>query len=448
MKNKNIIFVCSNCGNEYPRWLGKCEGCGEWNTLKEVAAKDMEVVKEIEEKGECRIGNLARLSEANFEGERFLSNIEEWDRVLGGGMVRGSMILIGGEPGIGKSTLMIQVVDALVRENKNVLYVSGEESLAQVAGRAKRLGAEMDRIDFLDSVWLENIEKIATGNKYNLLVIDSVQTLISSQLSGSFGSMAQIRYCVARLMQLAKKENLTILLVGHVTKDGEVAGPRVLEHLVDVVLFFEGERSEELRVLRVFKNRFGATDETGVFVMTESGLKSVVDVSKQFLKERKTGVPGSVVCVAMEGTRPFLIEIQAIVDRTQFGNPRRTSVGVDLARLSMLLAVLGKRAKINIYDKDVYLNVVGGFKLKDRSTDLGVVMAICSVVLDKPVLSDVAVFGELGLLGEVRRVKSMDKRIMEARKMGFKKIYGPIMEKKYDDFFSIDNIGKIIADIF
>ncbi|MFZ5392484.1 MAG: DNA repair protein RadA [Patescibacteria group bacterium] len=448
MKNKNTMFVCNNCGNEFSRWLGKCESCGEWNTLKEVAAKDMEVVKEIEKRGEYKVGNLAKLSDANFEGERFLSKIEEWDRVLGGGMVRGSLILIGGEPGIGKSTLMVQVADALTRDGKKVLYVSGEESLAQVGGRAKRLGTKTEDIDFLDSVWLENIEKIAVGKKYGLMIIDSVQTLVSSQLGGSLGSMAQIRYCVARLMQLAKKENLIILLVGHVTKDGEVAGPRVLEHLVDVVLFFEGERTEELRVLRVFKNRFGATDETGVFVMTETGLKSVVDVSKQFLKERKTGVPGSVVCVAMEGTRPFLIEIQAIVDRTQFGNPRRTSVGVDLARLSMLLAVLGKRAKINIYDKDVYVNVVGGFKLKDRSTDLGVVMAISSVVLDKPISPEVAVFGELGLLGEIRRVKSMDKRIMEAKKMGFQKIYGPSIEKRYENFWQVDNIGNIIAEIF
>lgn len=447
MSPKKVLFVCDNCGNEYSRWMGKCEACGEWNTIKEVSAKDMQAVKEIEEKGDYRVGTLTKLSEADFEGERWRIGLDEWDRVLGGGMVRGSLILIGGEPGIGKSTLMLQVGSLVSQLEKKVLYVSGEESLAQVGGRAKRLGLRMDKIDFLDSVWLENIEKVVLEQKHNLVVIDSVQTLVSTQLGGSLGSMAQIRFCVSRLMQLAKNNNICILLIGHVTKDGEVAGPRVLEHLVDVVLYFEGERTEELRVLRVFKNRFGATDETGVFVMTETGLKSVLDVSKQFLKERKSGVPGSAVCVAMEGTRPFLVEIQAIVDRTQFGNPRRTSVGVDVARLSMLLAVIGKRAGLNIYDKDIYLNVVGGFKLKDRSTDLGIALAIGSVVLDKPVPTEVAVFGELGLLGEVRRVKAMEKRVMEAKKMGFKQIYGPLQSKKIDDYRQIESIGQFISSI-
>jgi len=445
MSDKKVVFVCNNCGNEYSRWMGKCEACGEWNTLKEVAAQDLAIVKELEDANQFGAGKLSKLSEAVFEGKRWLSGIEEWDRVLGGGMVEGSLILIGGEPGIGKSTLMIQVVSALVDSGKKVLYVSGEESLAQVGGRARRLGLVAEAVDFLDSVWLENIEKITQEGRYNLVVIDSVQTLISSGLGGSLGSMAQIRYCVSRLMQLAKKNNITILLVGHVTKDGEVAGPRVLEHLVDVVLFFEGERSEDLRILRVFKNRFGATDETGVFVMAENGLNSVVDVSKQFLKERRVGVPGSAVGVAMEGTRPFLVEIQAIADRTQFGNPRRTSVGVDSSRLTMLLAVVGKRTGIDIYDKDVYLNVVGGFKLKDRSTDLAVVLAVVSVILEKPIPENVAFFGELGLLGEIRRVKSMDKRVGEAKKMGFERVFGPISDKKNIGAQSVGSLEELIG---
>lgn len=423
--NNNSIFVCNNCGNEFSKWMGKCEACGEWNSLREVSKKDMEAVKELSQDHEWREGKLQKLSEANFENQRFVCGIEEWDRVMGGGIVKGSLTLFGGEPGIGKSTLMLQVADGLTREKKKVLYVSGEESLPQVADRAKRLVVKIDGIDFLDSMYLEKIENIVRQNKYDYIIIDSVQTLVSNSLSGGVGSIMQIKYCVAKLMQLAKGSGVTILLVGHVTKQGEVAGPKVLEHLVDVVLYFEGDRLGDLRILRALKNRYGAIDETGVFVMTQDGLKSVADISKMFLKERVVGVPGSVVSVAMEGTRPYLVEIQAIADSTSFGNPKRTSVGVDMSRLSMLLAVLGKRAEVNVYDKDVYVNVVGGFKLKDRSTDLGVLAAIASVIMNRAIDNDVIVFGEVGLLGEVRRVKSGEHRVREAKNMGFKRIFCP-----------------------
>ncbi len=421
--NKNNIFVCDNCGNEYPKWSGRCEACGEWNTLKQLSKKDMEAIKEISVEGEWREGKLSKLSEVDNHNQRYVCGIEEWDRVMGGGIVKGSLTLFGGEPGIGKSTLMLQVCDGLIRTSKKILYVSGEESLPQVADRANRLNVEVKEIDFLDSMYLEKIEDVVRQNGYDYVVIDSVQTLVSKTLSGSVGSIMQIKYCVSKLMHLAKGFGVTILLVGHVTKMGEVAGPKILEHLVDVVLYFEGDRSSELRILRGLKNRYGSIDETGVFVMTSQGLKNVADISRMFLKERVVDVPGSVVSVAMEGTRPFLVEIQAIADSTSFGNPKRTSVGVDMTRLSMLLAVLGKRAGINVYDKDVYLNVVGGFKLKDRSTDLAILAAVASVIVNRPIENDVVVFGEVGLLGEVRSVKSTEKRVREAISMGFKNIY-------------------------
>ncbi|MBU0647622.1 DNA repair protein RadA [Patescibacteria group bacterium] len=423
---RDKMFVCNNCGNEYSRWMGKCEACAEWNTLKEVSKKDIDVIQDIESSAEgYKAGELSKLSDGDFEGKRLKSSFDEWELVLGGGVVEGSVTLFGGEPGVGKSTLILQVCNDLVNKGYKILYVSGEESLAQVGGRAKRMGVAGEKIDFLDSVYWEQIEKIVEEGDYNLVVIDSVQTLMSSKLSGGLGSMVQLRYCVARLTQYLKKKNIAAILVGHVTKEGEVAGPKILEHMVDVVLMLEGERSGDLRVLRSRKNRFGSVDETGVFVMSQAGMKSVDQVSKMFLKERKIGIPGSAISVAMEGTRPYLVEIQSIADRTVYGTPKRTSVGLSLSRLSMLLAVLGKRAALDIYDKDVYLNVVGGFKLEDRSTDLGVITAIASVVLGRPVYEGAVMIGEVGLLGEVRRVKGIKKRVKEARNMGFDKIIVP-----------------------
>ena len=442
------VFICNSCGNEYSRWMGKCDACGEWNSLKEVSKADIEIVKEVEKTTDLKYGELKKLSDGKFEGGKYVSGIGEWDRVLGGGLVKGSMCLIGGEPGIGKSTLLMQVAGKFVEQGIGVLYISGEESINQVAGRADRLGLETEEIDFLDSIYIEQIESILKDNKYQVVVVDSIQTLASLKLSGGIGSIAQVKYCVARLMQIAKSLDISIILIGHVTKEGEVAGPKVLEHLVDAVVFFEGERSESLRVLRLLKNRYGAVDETGVFVMGESGLNSVSNISKLFLKERKKGVPGSVLSVTLEGTRPFLVEIQSIADRTSFGNPKRTSIGVDSARLSMLLAVLGKRAGVNIYDQDIYLNVVGGFKLVDRSTDLGVVAAVASVVLDRPVASDIVIVGEVGLLGEIRRVKAIDKRINEALLMGVNKVYGPKVETKNQNYIGVSSVEELLKMLF
>lgn len=448
MKKRDVLFVCDSCGNEYPRWMGKCEACGEWNTFREVSKKDLEATREVENQNEQGEAKLTKLSEGNFEGKRVISGLEEWDRVVGGGLVEGSLILIGGEPGIGKSTLMLQICNCLAKKQEKVLYTSGEESLTQVGGRAKRLNLLTDEIDFIETSSLETIIKVVKQNDYKFVVIDSIQTLTSGMIGGGLGSIVQVRYCAAKIMELAKANNISILLVGHVTKEGEVAGPRILEHLVDAVLYFEGERSGDLRVLRVLKNRFGATDETGVFVMTEGGLSSVADISKMFIQGRRSGITGSAIGVAMEGTRPFVVEIQAIADKTVYGLPKRTGLGIDLNRLNMILAVIGKRGGINVYDKDIYANVVGGFRLNDRSTDLGFVLAITSVIIGKSVPGQVAVIGEIGLLGEIRMVKGIDKRIREAIGMGFTRVFGPKVKNKIDKYIEVETINELFKQIF
>lgn len=443
------MYICNNCGNEYSRWAGKCDACGEWNSLKEVSKKDVEILKDVE--GDLLVGksDVVKLSAGEASGKRIKTGLEEWDRLLGGGIVVGSIGLFGGEPGIGKSTLMIQVCDALAVGGKKVLYVSGEESLAQVGGRAKRLGLASEKIDFLGGVLLEQIEAIVDREKYDLVVIDSIQTLVSRKISSGMGSVTQTRYCASRLMQLSKLNNVAIFLIGHVTKEGEVAGPKVLEHLVDIVVYFEGERTNDLRVVRALKNRYGSTDETGVFVMTERGLESVVNISKMFLAERKKGLSGSAISVSLEGTRPFLVEIQAIADRSGLANPRRTSTGVTSSRLSMLLAVLGKRGGVDVYDKDIYLNVVGGFKLNDRSTDLGVLAAMASAVLDRQIGDNAVFVGEVGLLGEIRGVKSLEKRIKEAFNMGFNKIYTPKISGMSDErLVVVEDIRDLFGRVF
>jgi len=441
---EEMIFVCQNCGNEFSRWAGKCSVCGEWNSLKEVKQADVEIMKQVDGVITRQLV-VKKLSEAIEPGARQVTGLSECDRVLGGGLVDGSMVLLGGEPGIGKSTLMLQLAGQLAKKQK-VLYVSGEESLSQVAGRARRLGLG-EELDFIDTVRLEGVIKIVSEGDYKLVVIDSIQTMVSGEIGQTMGSISQIKYCVYQLMQLAKSKNITFILIGHVTKDGEVAGPKILEHLVDVVIYFEGERMGNMRILRVLKNRYGAVDETGVMIMSEKGLLSVESVSKLLLRERKTGVPGSVLTVVMEGSRPFLVEFQAIVDRTNYGQPRRTCVGFDGNRMSMLLAVLSKRIGLEVADKDVYLNVVGGFKIRDRAADAAVVTAIASVVYDRPVGDDVVVMGEVGLLGELRRIGSLNKRINEAKSFGYQNILGP-GESNISDWSSVSSVKEMFDKCF
>jgi len=438
------VFVCQNCGNEFSRWAGKCDACGEWNSLKEANKKDIEALKKVEGVIQQDV-KVKKLSQAENVGERISSGLGECDRVLGGGLVKGSLVLLGGEPGIGKSTLTLQLASQVAQNNK-VLYVSGEESLGQVAARAKRLEAN-DNIDFVDTVLLEGMKKVISEGDYNLVIVDSVQTMVSGEITQTMGSISQIKYCVYNLMQLAKANNITFILIGHVTKDGEVAGPKILEHLVDVVVYFEGERTGNMRILRVLKNRYGSSDETGVMIMTEKGLLGVESVSKLLLKERQAGIPGSVLTVAMEGSRPFLVEFQAIVDRTNYGNPRRTCVGFDNNRLNMLLAVLSKRVGLDVTDKDVYLNVVGGFKIRDRAADAAVVTAIASVMLNKPVAAEAVVLGEIGLLGEMRRVGSLNKRVNEAVSFGYNTVLGA-GESDLAGFNRVTNVKQLFDKCF
>lgn len=423
MAKNSPIYVCESCGNEFPVWSGKCNACGAWNSLKEfkpAAIKSGKRAKpaQVTLFNNIKSSGLSRLS----------TTFAEVDRVLGGGIVSGSVILIGGEPGIGKSTLLMQVASKI---NK-VLYVSGEESPSQLKLRADRLGIKSNNALLTETdvnVVCATIEEMKPG----LAVIDSIQTMFDENYPSTAGSLVQVRECALKLQQLAKRTSIPIVLVGHVTKEGNVAGPRTLEHLVDVVLYLEGERYHENRILRTAKNRFGATDEIGIFQMGEKGLVEVKNPSRIFLKER-LAVAGSVVTATIEGTRPLLVEIQALTTPTVFGYPRRTASGFDLNRLQLLIAVLIKRAGINLAGQDVYVNVVGGFKLREPACDLAVAVAVASAYKNKQIKDKYCIFGELGLSGEIRPVLASEKRAKEASRLGFDKIVtNKIINKVLDE---------------
>lgn len=412
MKTNQTIFSCSKCGAQYPKWQGRCLECGSWGTLnEEISATKSEVKNAIP--AEIPI-NLASLNET---GEfRIPTGIEELDRVLGGGIVSGSFILLGGDPGIGKSTMALQAAHKL----KDTLYASGEESASQVASRVSRLGMDPKNLNFLPQTDIDKIIATASKLKPQLLIIDSIQTIYSQEVSGSAGSVSQITACAAKLMSLAKSQNISILVIGHVTKDGSVAGPKTLEHLVDVVLYLENDANNFYRILRAVKNRFGSIGEIGVFEMSGKGLIEITDPSQAFIdKELDTKRYGIATTIAIEGSRPFLIEIQALTAKTFFGYPQRRANGFDLNRLQMLLAVLLKNSKINLSNHDVYINVAGGFKIKETSADLAVCLAIASAFLEKPLPSKTIILGEVGLSGEIRSVSQIERRIGEAEKMGF-----------------------------
>lgn len=425
MPKEELIFVCSDCGGESTKWSGKCFNCGAWNTLKEFKspasrqggqnAKGKSVRNTIP----SEVSPIDQIQTKNFQ--RIITGIIEVDRVLGGGIIPGSVILVGGDPGIGKSTLLLQVASKI----ENVLYVSGEESQHQIKLRADRLGIKSKNIHLYAGTNIDDIITKLSSPKpktYNLAIIDSIQTIYDSAYPSTPGSIIQVRECALKLQEIAKTLNIPIVLIGHVTKDGTVAGPRTLEHLVDVVLYLEGERYHDTRILRGVKNRFGATDEIGIFTMGEHGFEVIDNPSKLFLKEKLEGASGSVVTATMEGTRPFLVEIQALTTKTIFGYPRRTSSGFDLNRLMLLLAVLSKRANLNLDNQDVYLNVVGGFKLKEPAADLAVCLAIASASKNKKIGTNFCVFGEVGLSGEIRSVRYYEKRVMEAKRLGFDNI--------------------------
>ena len=415
MKKQKTIFACQSCGSITPKWLGKCPACGEWDSLVEEAVfSDRKSTHPTPGHSPQPLDAIPSMTE-----ERVHFRIEELDRVLGGGLVQGSVILIGGDPGIGKSTLMLQALGALAEKEYPVLYVSGEESAHQISMRSRRLSVSSPNILVLTETNLEHILTAVSDVNPRALVIDSIQTMFTEQLTSAPGSVSQVREVASRLLGLAKKTGMPAFLVGHVTKDGTIAGPRVLEHIVDTVLYFEGERGHTFRILRAVKNRFGSTNEIGVFQMKETGLVEVTNPSSLFLAERPLNASGSVVAPCMEGTRPILVEIQALVSASGSGVPRRTTIGADHNRASLLIAVLEKKVGLILSGEDVFINVAGGVKVDEPAVDLGLVGAMASSFLDKPVPPGTIVVGEVGLAGEVRGVGHMATRLKEAKKLGF-----------------------------
>jgi DNA repair protein RadA/Sms len=422
------LYVCSNCGHQAPKWLGRCPDCGEWSTFVEEVREEKKVVGFAERatRQKKRVaGRTLSLDEvrATESGNRMDTGVEELNRVLGGGIVPGSMVLVGGEPGVGKSTLLLQVMGHL---GEGCLMVSGEESPRQVALSAQRLGVEKRGFRVLSETDVDVIEATILEERPEVVVVDSIQTLYSPELSGAPGGVGQVRECAARLMRLAKSEGIAVLLVGHVTKEGSIAGPRVLEHMVDTVLQFEGDRFQSFRVLRALKNRFGSTNEVGVFEMTGHGMVEVEDPSAFFLSKREEDVPPGVVTVCLlEGTRPMLVEIESLVVPSTLANPRRVANGVDTGRVNMLCAVLSRRAGLALGDQDVYVNVTGGVRVEEPAADLGVALAIASAMRDRPVGKGTACFGEVGLTGDLRFVSGAPRRVGELLKMGFGRIIRP-----------------------
>ena len=427
MAKDKTIFTCNDCGGTSPKWLGKCPACGAWNTLVESVAQAESAVKNRFSGGgsggafqalnaTSEVAVLGDIQATDFA--RMPTGHEELDRALGGGLVEGGVVLIGGDPGIGKSTLLLQALDSMQRVGSNTLYVTGEESGAQVSLRAQRLGLVNSRVSVLAEIQLEKILHTLAHTRPQVAVIDSIQTVYSDQLTSAPGSVAQVRECAAHLTRAAKASGICIILVGHVTKEGALAGPRVLEHMVDTVLYFEGDTHSSFRLVRAIKNRFGAVNEIGVFAMTERGLKGVSNPSAIFLSQHAQPVPGSCVMVTLEGTRPMLVEIQALVD-SGGPSPRRLSVGLDRDRLAMLLAVLHRHAGVACMDQDVFVNAVGGVRISEPAADLAVMLSIASSLRGKPLPKGFIAFGEVGLAGEVRPAPRGQERLKEAAKLGF-----------------------------
>lgn len=419
-KGKNItVYFCQSCGYESSKWMGQCPGCKEWNTFVEETVEKKSAGKIKSVVGGNQDLKAYKLSEIDMqEKERIHTKFPELDRVLGGGVVPGSMILVGGDPGIGKSTLLLQMCRNL-SEELSVLYVSGEESLQQIKMRAERIGRFSDNLQLLCETNLERIEQVIERQKPSVVIIDSIQTMYNEEVASAPGSVSQVRESTGRLMQIAKGMGITVFIVGHVTKEGVVAGPRVLEHMVDTVLYFEGDRHAAYRILRGVKNRFGSTNEIGVFEMCEQGLQEVENPSEFMLNGKPEGASGSVVACSMEGTRPVLLEVQALVCHSNFGIPRRTAAGTDLNRVNLLMAVLEKRAGLSLANCDAYVNIAGGIRMSEPAIDLGIVMALASSFRDRTIDEKTICFGEVGLSGEVRAVNMAQQRVSEAKKLGF-----------------------------
>lgn len=460
-KARTTVFFCKECGYESAKWMGQCPSCHTWNTFVEAPAPKKEHaglgISFAAGTGNVFVpeGKPCLLSEISGETEeRVGTGLGELDRVLGGGIVPGSLILVGGDPGIGKSTLLLQVCRNLAADGKNVLYISGEESLRQIKLRAGRMGTFQGNLKFLCETNLDVIVRTAQAETPDVMVIDSIQTMYREEVSSAPGSVSQVRESTNVLLNLAKGKGISVFIVGHVTKEGVVAGPRVLEHMVDTVLYFEGERSVSYRILRGVKNRFGSTNEIGVFEMEADGLRQVLNASEYMLEGRPEDASGSVVTCSMEGTRPVLLEIQALVCRTNFGMPRRTAAGTDYNRVNLLMAVLEKRVGLKLSECDAYVNIAGGIRVSEPALDLGIVMALVSSYQDQALPDKTIVFGEVGLSGEVRAVTMAEQRVAEAVKMGFECCILPrvclskLRQVKRIHLVGISNVGEAIRAVF
>ncbi len=420
-----VAYFCRECGNEFPKWQGQCTDCGQWNTLSEAP-----VIKKNHSGHTVSgyAGESAKITPFNQIAEqehpRLMTGLSEFDHVLGGGLVADSVVLIGGDPGVGKSTLLLQILSQMPAEHKP-LYVTGEESLQQVALRARRLGLNADHLTLLPETHIETILALAQSHQPRVMVIDSVQTIYTDLVPSAPGGVSQVRESTAQLVRFAKQQRIALFLVGHVTKEGAIAGPRVLEHMVDTVLYFENQSDNRFRIIRAIKNRFGAVNEIGVFAMSDQGLKQVSNPSAIFLSRYQTPATGSVVMVTWEGSRPLLVEVQALVDTSHLANPRRLTLGLEQNRLAMLLAVLHRHGGVATYDQDVFVNVVGGLKVMETAADLALILAVLSSLRNKPLELDLVVFGEVGLAGEIRPVPSGQERLKEAAKHGFKRAIIP-----------------------
>ena len=449
MAKEKQIFYCKECGYESAKWLGQCPGCRSWNSFVEEKVK-VGAQKNSPSRGES-VAPTSIFKATTADESRIKTDIGELDRVLGGGIVKGSLVLVGGDPGIGKSTILLQMCRSLVTKNINVLYVSGEESASQIKMRAQRLGEFKNDMQLLCDNDMENIDHVIRKQLPEIVVIDSIQTMAVDEIGSAPGTVTQVREVTSRLMQLAKQNNIAIFIVGHVTKEGTVAGPRTLEHMVDSVLYFEGDSSNGFRILRGVKNRFGSTNEIGVFTMTDKGLRQVDNPSEVMLNGRPENVPGSVVVSSIEGTRSILVELQALVCQTNFNMPRRTSVGVDFNRVNLIMAVLEKRSGMNLWGHDAYVSIAGGMKINDPAIDLGIACAIYSSMNNKPVGDDVMIIGEIGLAGEIRGVSNIMQRVKEADKMGIKKCIIPKsnfdkdMEKLNLKIVCVSNLNEAVA---
>ena len=444
-KKNTTIFVCNSCGYESSKWLGKCPSCNEWNSFYEEKAIIGTGSTKDKIKARAEVVQLNTVEKKSTT--RIKTEVGELDRVLGGGFVEGSLTLLGGEPGIGKSTLILQICDKVKIDGK-ILYVSGEESAEQIKIRADRLGIKKDNILFLSETDIDNVEDALEKTEAKFAIIDSIQTMYSEEITSAAGSVSQVREITARVMKMCKQKGITTIIIGHVTKDGNIAGPRVLEHMVDTVLYLEGERYFSYRILRGVKNRFGSTNEIGMFEMQNEGLVEITNPSSILISERDGNPAGSVIVISLEGTRPLVLELQALSTPTVFGMPRRNAIGIDYNRLTLLIAVLEKKAGLNLGSQDVYLNIVGGIKVNEPALDLGIILAAASSFKNISIKEDIAVIGEVGLTGEVRRVNMIEKRLKEAEKLGYKTCIIPESNKRVlKESFKLDIIGvKNIKD--